>query len=382
MSEQLNRYNESKSKPERRHMFENIRGLRTFQDILGVELSKYATAFPEPLLFPDGQTRSLISNLDIFKMYLGENYAQILASQNMNEDYPEQVIGLKERQWTHVIGTPANHDEENSVDLGIKAVKKLMAKHDLGSDDFDFLLFSSTTPHKTTTASSCAIGDALDLKIPSMDMKAGCSSGAYALMTASLYVKAGFGRVLLVAAETPSKYANPKVQETIMGIGDGAVAFLLEPTDKPTGLLGGTLASDGELGKLVSTPGLLPPSQAALDAGLYHYHGNASELKEAVFPRYLQAMKGAFEQTGLTPEDIALYLPHQVNRALTQKVGETLGFAPDRQFHNLHRHGSVAGAALLIALAEALDERIQSGDKVALNVVGGGLTWGGLVWQF
>lgn len=360
-----------------------IRGLRRFNALPGVELSKVSTAFPEPLAFPDGQERALLTNQDIFRMYLGENYADILASQNMTEDYPEQVIGLKERQWTHVIGTPPNHEEENSVDLGVKAVKNLMDKYQLSTEDIDFLLFSSTTPHKTTTASSCAIGAALDLKVPSMDMKAGCSSGAYALMTASAYVKAGFGKVLLVAAETPSKYANPKVQETIMGVGDGAVAMLLEPTDQPTGLLGGSLASDGELGKLVNTPGLLPPSQAALEQGLYYYHGNAAELKEEVFPRYLQAMQATFEQTQLTPQDIALYIPHQVNRALTQKVGETLGFAPEKQYHNLHRHGSVAGAALLIALAEALNEkRIQAGDKVALNVVGGGLTWGGLVWQF
>jgi len=202
-------------------------------------------------------------------------------------------------------------------------------------------------------------------------------------LTASLYVQAGFGRVLLVAAETPSKYANPKVQETVMGVGDGAVALLLEPTDQPTGLLGGALASDGELGKLVNTPGLLPPSQAALDEGLYCYHGNASELKAEVFPRYLQAMGAALKVSGLSMDEMDVYLPHQVNRALTQKVAEHLGVPLEKQYHNLHRHGSVAGAALLIALAEALQEgKIQAGSKVAMNVVGGGLTWGGLVWQF
>ncbi len=93
--------------------------------------------------------------------------------------------------------------------------------------------------------------------------------------------------------------------------------------------------------------------------------------------------QGALAQAGLTPADLDLYVPHQVNRQLTSKVAELLGIPPEKQFHNLDRHGSVAGAAVLIALLEALNEgQIQPGAKVGLNTVGGGLTWGGLVWQF
>ncbi|MBT9545798.1 MAG: ketoacyl-ACP synthase III [Candidatus Sericytochromatia bacterium] len=363
-------------------MSETPPGGKAFGAITGVNIRAGATAWPEPLEM-QGQTIPSLHNLDIFKHLLGPNYEQILATRDMHPDYPEQVVGLSQRQWTHVVGTPPNHSEEHSVDLGVKAVQALFAQTGLGPEDVGLLLFASTTPHKITSASSCAVGAATGIKAPSLDLKAGCSTGLYALVTAALYVQAGLGPVLLVAAETPSKYANPQIPETVMGVGDGAIALWLEKGSPEQGLLGGYLGADGELGVLVNTPGLLPPTAEALEQKQYYYHGDASSLKEAVPVRYLAAMQGALAQAGLTPSDLDLYVPHQVNRQLTRKVAELLGIPLEKQFHNLDRHGSVAGAAVLIALWEAMQAgQIQPGARVGLNTVGGGLTWGGLVWQF
>lgn len=361
----------------------NIAGGRTFNKVTGINILGSFSAFPEPLTFPNGKVFGDISNEDIFFMLMGEHYEKALASRNLTVDYPEKVIGLKHRRWTHIIGTPANHQEENTVDLGVKAVKGLLNKLNLTPDDIDLLIFSSTTPHKITSATSCAIAAETEIKAPCLDLKAGCTSSIYALLNTCLQVKAGFGKVLLVASETPSKYANPKVQETIMGVGDGAVAFLFEEDDSNRGILGGLLGADGELGKLVHTPGLVPPTHEAIEQGLYYYHGDANTLKEIVPIRYIDAMQQALKVSGLTPNDLDLYIPHQINRYLTQQVAKNLTIPEEKQYYNLHKHGNIAGAAILLAIHEALEEgRIKDGSKVALNAVGGGLTWGGLVWQF
>ncbi|PIQ26274.1 hypothetical protein COW36_15210 [bacterium (Candidatus Blackallbacteria) CG17_big_fil_post_rev_8_21_14_2_50_48_46] len=357
-------------------------GGKSFGPVRGVRISFAASAWPKPLQVQAKEISNL-TNHDVFAHLLGPNYANILATRDMHPDYPEQVIGLKNRQWTHLVGTPANHSEENSVDLGTQAVLKLMENQALKEQQPGLLLFASTTPHKITSSSACAVGAATGIKCPALDIKAGCSTGLYALVTASLYAQAGLGPVLLVAAETPSKYANPQIPETVMGVGDGAVAFWIEKSTEETGLLGGYLGADGELGVLVNTPGLLPPTPEAIAQNLYAYHGDTSSLKEAVPARYLAAMQGALAEAKLQVNDLDLYIPHQVNRQLTSKVAELLGIPPEKQFHNLHRHASVAGAAVLIALQEALESKaIQPGHRVALNTVGGGLTWGGLIWQF
>lgn len=359
-----------------------IPGGRAFKALPGIRIVASAVGLPAPIQLPDGRKPETIGNEDIFRMAMGEDYLAKLAAMGMRPEYPEEVVGLSQRRWTHLIGAPANHAEENSVDLGIKAAEALLAEQGLTADDIDLLLLASTTPHKTTTSSACAIGAALGIQAPCLDLKAGCSTGLYALLSAALHVHLGFERVLLIASETPSKYANPKIQETVIGVGDAAVALLLSPGAAEQGLLGGFLGADGQLGTLVNTPGLLPPTHAAIDAGAYYYHGNAAELKEAVPLRYLDAMQGALAQAGLSPAELDWYVPHQVNRSLTAGVAAKLGLPPEKQVHSLPQYASTAGASVLLALHTALaDGRIQPGQTIALNTVGGGLTWGALIWR-
>lgn len=359
-----------------------IPGGRAFPCHTGVHIRGSALALPEPIQWYDGSLRSAIANEDIFKQLLGENFVEALRAQGMDPAYPEAVVGIKHRHWTHLIGTPPSHQEEHCVHLGVKAVQKLLTQLSLHPTDIDCLILASTTPHKTTTSSACAIAAELQIQAPCFDLKAGCSTGVYALLNAAMHVHAGFQRVLLVAAETPSKYANPQIQETVMGVGDGAVALLLEPGSPEQGPLGAFLGADGQLGQLVSTPGLLPPTSQALAEGQYYYHGNSSALKEAVPLRYLDAMQGALAQAQLSAEAIDWYIPHQVNRALTQKVAQNLGIPLEKQRYTLHKYGSMAGASVLATLHEGFAQGdLQANQTLALNTVGGGLTWSGLLWR-
>ena len=359
-----------------------IPGGRAFPCQPGVQILGSALALPEAIPWFDGSPRTAIANEDIFRQILGENFADVLQAQGMDPLYPEQVVGIKHRHWTHLIGTPPRHDEEHCVHLGVKAVQRLLTQLQLPPDAIDCLILASTTPHKTTSSSACAIAAELQSQAPCFDLKAGCSTGVYALLNAAMHVHAGFGRVLLVTAETPSKYANPKIQETVMGVGDGAVALLLGPGHPQQGPLGAFLGADGQLGQLVNTPGLLPPTAEAVAEGQYYYHGNSSALKEAVPLRYLDAMEGALQQAQLEASAIDWYIPHQVNRALTQQVAQTLGIPPEKQRYTLHQYGSMAGASVLATLHEGLHSGdLKSGQILALNTVGGGLTWSGLLWQ-
>lgn len=357
-----------------------IPGGRAFKGIPGVKIAASAAGLPEPIQLPDGRRPDWILNTDIFRFALGENYAEVLAARGMTPEYPEQVVGLKARRWTHLIGTPANHQEENCVDLGVKAVKTLLEEQSLSAKEIDLVLMATTTPHKTTTSSACALGAALEIQAPCLDLKAGCSTGLFALMNAAMYVQQGFENVLLVVSETPSKYANPQIQETVMGVGDAAVALLLTRAEPEQGILGAFMGSDGQLGQLVNTPGLLPPTHDAIDAGLYYYHGQSTELKEAVPMRYLDALQGALTQAGITADQLDWYVPHQVNKALTSAVAQQVGIGPDKQIHVLDRYASATAAGVLLGLHHLL-EKAESGQLVALNTVGGGLSWGAAIWR-
>lgn len=340
----------------------NIPGGRAFRPQAGVRIAASAIAFPEPIVLPNGTRPEWIANEDIFGMGLAAKYADVMAG----PDYAEQV-GLKHRRWTHLIGTPAHPEEETCIDLGVKAARIIFKQLELGPQDIDLVLFATATG--TSRSNAGALAAQVGIQAPCFDLAPEGVGGVYALISAAMHIQTGFDRVLLIAAETPSKFTNPQLQETVISVGDGAAAFLLTPAPKSEGLLAAFLGTDVNSVKLNDT--------AEENEGL------ADALNKAVADRYLDAMQGVLLQAGLTPEAIDWYIPHELNRAMTLAIAHQLGIAPEKQVHILHQYGNLAGAGVLIALHEALqDRRIQAGHTVALNTVEAGLSWGALLWQF
>ena len=55
----------------------------------------------------------------------------------------------------------------------------------------------------------------------------------------------------------------------------------------------------------------------------------------------------------------------------------------DKVIVTVDRHGNTSAASIPLALDEAVrDQRIQAGQKVLLEGVGGGFTWGAVLFEF
>jgi 3-oxoacyl-[acyl-carrier-protein] synthase-3 len=86
-------------------------------------------------------------------------------------------------------------------------------------------------------------------------------------------------------------------------------------------------------------------------------------------------------ECGLTPADIDLVIPHQVNQRIIDAAFADLKFPSEKLMVNLDRYGNTSAASIPIALDEAVRAgRIGPGDRVLLIAFGGGLTWAGGVW--
>ena len=89
-----------------------------------------------------------------------------------------------------------------------------------------------------------------------------------------------------------------------------------------------------------------------------------------------EASKKAIERAGLTPADISLIIPHQANIRIVDAIRQRLGLPPERAFLNLHKYGNTSGAAIAIALDEAVRTgAIKKGDNVLLVAFGAGFAW-------
>jgi len=81
--------------------------------------------------------------------------------------------------------------------------------------------------------------------------------------------------------------------------------------------------------------------------------------------------------TGVAPSDIDWLIPHQANIRIMEATTKKLGLARDRLVVTVDRHGNTSAASIPLAVDTAVrDGRVQPGQHILLEGVGGGFTWG------
>jgi 3-oxoacyl-[acyl-carrier-protein] synthase-3 len=181
--------------------------------------------------------------------------------------------------------------------------------------------------------------------------------------------------VLVIGTEVYSRILNWQDRGTCVLFGDGAGAVLLQageggPGDR--GILSTHLHSQGALGDILYVDGAVgQPDKPG------HLVMNGREVFRHAVVRLAEAVEEALAANGLTHADIDWLVPHQANRRIIDAMGRKLGLPSERVIVTVDRHANTSAASVPLALAEArADGRIQRGDLVLLEALGGGLAWG------
>ncbi len=293
-----------------------------------------------------------------------------------------ETLGVRRRAFSHMPGAPLDHGREpSSFTLGLEAARRALADAELDPGSIDLVLASTSTPHRMTGTLSAGLGAELGIHAACMDVRAGCSGGLFALATAGLYLAAGARHVLLVGAETFSKILPPDSKIALVSLGDGAGALVLGK--RPHACLRAVyLATDGALGRLITTDGALPPTAAEIERGGYLLSGAPEELLAVVPSRYAEAIGAALARAGITASEVDLFVPHQTSEALVRRVAGGAGIAMDRAFLNVAEHANIGAAGWICAFAEARASGLaRAGARVLLAAVGGGMSWAAAVLE-
>jgi 3-oxoacyl-[acyl-carrier-protein] synthase-3 len=209
-------------------------------------------------------------------------------------------------------------------------------------------------------------------------------------------LQTGLRNILLVGAETLSRFTDPLDRGTVILFGDGAGAAVLsapEPgqaqptaTNDSPGLLAIDLGCDGSAAPILQVPAggsRFPATHATVDAREHYMRMEGA----AVFKRAVRAVEGSagavLEKAGVTADDIALFVPHQANIRIIENSAARLGIPRERWAVNIERYGNTSAASIPLALFEAADEgRIADGDLVLLSGFGAGMTWASAVLRW
>jgi 3-oxoacyl-[acyl-carrier-protein] synthase-3 len=307
--------------------------------------------------------------------------AELAARLDTSDDWIVSRTGIRERR----IGGLG----ETTSTMGAEAVRRLMAQRGLGPDDVDALIVATVTPDMVFPATACLIQDQVGLRNTwGFDLSAACSGFLYALTTGAQLVGSGsHRRVIVVGADLMSAIIDPLDRTTAVLFGDGAGAILLEPAEPGFGLLDFFHRVDGSGRDDLLMPAggsLHPASHATVEAREHFLKQNGKVVFKFAVSQMADCITTILERHQLTPDDIAMIIPHQANQRILDATADRLSLPPGRMASVIARYGNTTAATLPLALEEVVREgRISRGDLVVFVAVGAGFTVGSslLRWQ-
>jgi 3-oxoacyl-[acyl-carrier-protein] synthase-3 len=319
-------------------------------------------------------------------VYLPE---KIETNEQLKAEYPGWDIDLifsKTGIAQRHIATP----DECASDLGVGAAQKLFTEHDIDPQSIDFLLLCTQTPDYPLPTTACLMQDRLQLPTSAgaLDFNLGCSGFVYGLSLADGLIRGGMAkRVLLVTAETYSKYIDPTDRSLRTIFGDGATATLLEARDEPS-LSAFQFGTDGSGADtlLVTKGGARPPEHAhrprhrqRWPSDLYMDGPSLINFTVGAVPKLVDNILNA---AALTKEDIGLYLFHQATYKMLEQLQQRLELTEERMPVVLRDYGNTVSSTIPIVIHDMrLAGRLQPTLPNLLVGFGVGWSWAGCVWQ-
>jgi 3-oxoacyl-[acyl-carrier-protein] synthase-3 len=298
-----------------------------------------------------------------------------------SEEWIMQRVGIRERRILKGEGLATS-------DMGAEATKKLLAKTGVKPEDIDLVLVATVTPDMAFPSTACIIAEKAGIKnFWGFDISAACSGFLFTLQTAAHFIETGkYKKVLLVAADKMSSITDYTDRTTCVLFGDAAVAMLIEPTTEETGVMDYLLQADGS-GKdslyLKAGGSFKPASHETVDAKEHFIYQDGKAVFKVAVSKMADVSVAMMERNGITPEDLAWFIPHQANLRIIDAVGRRMGINNDKVMINIQKYGNTTAATIPLCLWE-LENSLKKGDKLILSTFGGGYTWGSiyLKWAY
>ncbi|MFA6548667.1 MAG: beta-ketoacyl-ACP synthase III [Candidatus Margulisiibacteriota bacterium] len=286
-----------------------------------------------------------------------------------NDEWIQARTGIRERRVTDY--------ETSTSDLAIKAAEKALTAAKLDPAKLDLIIVGTTSSDYLFPSTACILQGKLGAaNAAAFDVSAACAGFNFALTTAQQYIEnSTYKNILVVGADTLTKYLDWTDRGTCILFGDAAGAAVLAASSDESGILASWLKAEGQLGNTLIMPGggSRDPEQRK---GRFITMDGKEVFKFAV--RVLEeSINAVLKKAKLEVKDIDLLIPHQANSRIVDHVTKKMRIPAEKVFLNLQKYGNTSAASIPLALDEALVAgRIKKGDIVVLSGFGAGLTCG------
>ncbi|MCC6345448.1 MAG: ketoacyl-ACP synthase III [Bryobacterales bacterium] len=277
-------------------------------------------------------------------------------------DWIRKVSGIEERRYVDADTTVA--------DLAWEAASDCLARAGMKASELGLILVSSGTPARQFPGPASQVARRLGQdETPAVDIPIASAGGLFAMAMAGDMANRR-GPVLVVAAEVMSRIAMREPLEAGISVlfGDGAGACLVHPSEGKARILGSRMATDGAFAEDL---------RLEFGAGLAMNGRSVILHASRKLPRVILQV---LEEQGVTARDVDVYLMHQANQNLMDRVADAIGVERGRFYTNIARYANTSSASMLIAAAEWEKEAgFAPGHKICFTAFGAGYHWGAML---
>ena len=290
----------------------------------------------------------------------------------------ESRTGIRSRHWLPL--------ELTTSDMAVEAARVVLASANTHARELDRIVLATISPDHPSPSTATIVARKLGARCAAFDVSAACAGFIYGLDLGAASIRGGERKVLVLAADTRSRYVDPKDPRSAVLFADGAAGALLEPADAP-GLLAIHLGAEGRerMGAHVPAGGAKSPATAETVVRREHFLqvDSRAEIFD-LFVRFTrEACEAVLAKARVELGDVDLFITHQGNAHMVGAVLDDLGIAREKAIDNVAHHGNTSGATVPIALAEARAAgRTPPGSLVLLTSVGAGYTFGAALHRF
>ena len=270
---------------------------------------------------------------------------------------------------------------EKQISLTVSACEKALENANITVNDIDCIVSASAVGIQPIPCMAALIHEkiAKGTSIPALDINTTCTSFMTALDTMSYLLEAGrYKRILIFSCDVASRALNPKQKESFQLFSDGAVAFIIEKTDKEIGVIDAMQKTWSEGAHSTEIRGglsnLHPENYSEETKEEFMFDMNGKTVLSLSMKKIPEMMKEFLENNGMKISDIDMVVPHQASVAMPI-VMEKLGVTEDRFINEIKEFGNMVSASVPLALAHGLENRkIKNGDTILLIGTAAGLT--------
>jgi 3-oxoacyl-[acyl-carrier-protein] synthase III len=338
-----------------------------------------------------------------------KNFAKITAieyflpeSKLTNDQLSSEFLDWSTEKIFAKTGIASRHlanENEFASDLGVNAAKKLFNSGVISPNDIDYLLFCTQSADYFLPSTSCIVQDRLSLpnKCGAIDINQGCSGFIYSLGIAKALFETNQAKnILIITADTYSKYINKKDKSVRTIFGDAAAATLIQGSSEISeAIYGFSYGTDGSgfNNLIVPSGGMRSPKSVISSIETVDVSGNIRSQDDLfmdgaeIFAFTMKMIPNTLDEilsnNNLSINDIDLFVFHQANKFMLDHLRKKLSIPEEKFYINFSDCGNTVSSTIPIALKRALQQDIlKPGIKLCVMGFGVGYSWAGAIIEW